>query len=56
MKKIAFLLFVIALCTASLGCQYLNVPSFRLYVGYDVNPKSEIIPNDYALPKPRTEK
>jgi hypothetical protein len=56
MKKTLLLFALLTLLFALSSCQYLNVPSFQLYVGYEVNPKSEIVPNDYALPKPRPEK
>ena len=43
-----------ALLAASLflmSCHYLDVPSFRLYIGYDLNPSTKLLHNDVALPK-----
>ena len=50
-----FLLFFILLTSLFVlsSCGYLSVPSFRLYVGYDLNPAAKIIPNDLALPIPK---
>jgi hypothetical protein len=51
MKKIFFFLVLLSSLFALSSCQFLNVPSFRLYVGYDLTPSNKIIPNDLALPK-----
>jgi len=50
MKKIAIVFSLFIILLAASGCAFLDIPSFRLYVGYDLTLSDKIIPNDLSLP------